>query len=152
MLGIILIHLRYVHRLPLLNNYQVEPPVLAMPAHEAPLGITFYDGRGCNSVEGSFPCIMRGDAFVSFHGSTCCGATPPVGYRVAHLPFDKATLIPTGEILNVIYDPEKERCVNNGERATCFRPVSVTFDYNGHMIVTVDSTGELFKVYYNGTL
>ena len=45
-----------------------RPPVLALPGHSAPLGITFYDGDNCNATQ-SFDCSMKGDAFVAFHGS-----------------------------------------------------------------------------------
>jgi glucose/arabinose dehydrogenase len=52
------------------NN--VKPPVLAMQAHSAPLGITFFDSslirQGSCGQGGAFPCDMDGQAFVAFHG------------------------------------------------------------------------------------
>jgi len=129
----------------------VEPPALAMPAHAAPMGIHFYDGSGCGSTQGSFPCDMTGDAFVTFHGSTCCGGAPPVGYGVVRLPFNKTTNLPTGEILDVVFDVDKNRCVDGTSRATCFRPVSVAFTTSGHLVVNLDNTGELILVQHEGT-
>jgi glucose/arabinose dehydrogenase len=120
------------------NNNQ--PPVFPMPAHQAPLGIEFYDGRGCGVAEGAPPCSVTGDAFVAFHGSW--NSDVKVGYRVAQYPFDKTTLEPTGQYIDAIFDPNVN-CGNN-----CFRPVNVVFNNNGHLIVSTDSSHEIFRLWY----
>lgn len=65
---------------------QNRPPTLAMPAHHAPLGITFYDGKVCDTSAGAFPCSMKGDAFVTFHGSW--NRNPPAGQSLRAVFYD----------------------------------------------------------------
>lgn len=120
----------------LANN---QPPVLAMGAHMAPLGVTFYDGRGCGSKVGSMPCELTGDAFVAFHGSW--NSDVKVGYKVTWFTFDKNTGEPTGTSLNPLFDPDVN-CNN------CFTPVNVVFDYDGYMIVSTDSSHDIFKIFH----
>lgn len=111
-----------------------------MPAHYAPLGITFYDGNACNTSAGAFPCSMKGDAFVAFHGSW--NRNPPEGYRVVRIPIDPQTRLPTGEILDVIFEPNPATC------GRCLRPVNVVFDQRGHLMVSTDGSNEIIRVTY----
>eukprot|EP01119_Soliformovum_irregulare_P006732 TRINITY_DN1914_c0_g1_i1.p1 TRINITY_DN1914_c0_g1~~TRINITY_DN1914_c0_g1_i1.p1 ORF type:complete len:267 (+),score=53.41 TRINITY_DN1914_c0_g1_i1:576-1376(+) len=60
------------------NESNVVKPVLAMPAHVAPIDIKFYYGD-------TFDGIARGDAFVSWHGSW--NRSPEQGYKVVHVSF-----------------------------------------------------------------
>ena len=116
-----------------------------MPAHQAPLGIEFLTNATCDTgVLGSFPCSMEGDAFVAFHGSW--NSDNPVGYRVVRIPFNKTTLHPTGEILNIIYEPNTSDC-----GGSCFRPVNAVFNKDGHLIISADASNEIFRVVYNAT-
>jgi glucose/arabinose dehydrogenase len=59
------------------------PPVTFLPAHSAPLDITFFDGP-----EGNLPEAWRGGAFVALHGSW--NTTPSIGHSVVFVPFDAA--------------------------------------------------------------
>lgn len=100
----------------------------------APLNVTI--------ISGSFPCDFSGDAFVAFHGSW--NADPKVGYKVVHIPISKsAPYLPTGEINDVIYEPNLATCGNG-----CLRPVNAVFNKNGHLIVSADASSEIFKVTY----
>jgi len=111
-----------------------------MPAHVAPLGVTFYDGANCG-VDGGFPCDAEGDAFVAYHGSW--NSDIPVGYKVVRIPFTKTEpYLPTGQIIDILYEPNTAGCVD------CFRPVNAVFNKNGHLIVSADSSAETFKVTY----
>ncbi|CAG7825236.1 unnamed protein product, partial [Allacma fusca] len=93
-----------------------RPPALAMPAHTAPLGIDFFAGQNCDApLTGAFPCSMIGDAAVAFHGSW--NSDNKVGYKVALVPFNKATKEPTGELIDVIFEENLSSC------SSCFRPV-----------------------------
>lgn len=123
------------------NPNNNRPPAVAMPSHNAPLGITFYDGTGCDSVEGSFPCSMTGDIVVAFHGSW--NRNPKAGYRVTLFPVDKATGLPTGEEKDIMFTPNVESCNN------CLRPVNAVFNKQGHLIVSTDTSGEIFRVFYD---
>jgi glucose/arabinose dehydrogenase len=123
-----------------LNNNQ--PPVMAMPAHNAPLGIQFYRGQGCGVSIGALPCNATGDAFVAFHGSW--NSDVKVGYRVAWLPFDRATNEPTGANFNVIFE-------QNTGCSSCFRPVNAVFTHQGHLIVSADATNQIYRIFYDAT-
>lgn len=59
------------------------PPVTFLPAHSAPLDITFFDGT---LPRGGLPESYRGGAFVSLHGSW--NTTPSVGHQIVFVPFD----------------------------------------------------------------
>jgi len=116
-----------------------RPPTLPLPAHYAALGITFYDASTCNTT-GAFPCSMKGDAFVTFHGSW--NREPAAGYKVVRIPINPQTKLPTGEILDVMFEPNPADC------GRCFRPVDLAFDKNGHLMVTADASSEVFRISY----
>ncbi|XP_021960267.1 L-sorbosone dehydrogenase [Folsomia candida] len=113
------------------NNNQ--PPLIAMPAHTAPLGLDFYKGQNCDGGNGAFPCSVTGDAFVALHGSW--NSDIPVGYKVAWYPFSNGE--PTGEEKDMVYDPD-----------TSFRAVNAVFNNNGHLLVSADGNGFIIKVTY----
>ncbi|CAL8072895.1 unnamed protein product [Orchesella dallaii] len=117
-----------------------RPPTLPLPAHYAALGITFYDGSVCNSSAGALPCSMTGDAFVAFHGSW--NREPAAGYSVVRIPIDPQTRLPTGEILDVMYEPDPAGC------GRCFRPVNLVFNKQGHLLVSADASSEIFRITY----
>ncbi|CAL8072894.1 unnamed protein product [Orchesella dallaii] len=118
-----------------------RPPTLPLPAHYAALGVTFYDGSVCNSSAGALPCSMTGDAFVAFHGSW--NREPAAGYRVVRIPIDPQTRLPTGEILDVMYEPDPAGC------GRCFRPVNLVFNKQGHLLVSADASSEIFRITYD---
>jgi glucose/arabinose dehydrogenase len=59
------------------------PPVTFLPAHSAPLDITFFDGPS-----GNLPAAWQGGAFVALHGSW--NTMPSIGHSVVFIPFDSA--------------------------------------------------------------
>ncbi|KAG4079130.1 hypothetical protein HA402_001101 [Bradysia odoriphaga] len=118
------------------------PPVLAMPAHSAPLSIEFYKGENCG-IDGAFPCSSIGDAFVAFRGSWHTGVS--YGYKVSWYPFNNSTQLPTGEVTDVIFAPNAVNSCN-----TCLRPVGAIFNKRGHLIVAADATNEIYKITYAG--
>lgn len=61
------------------------PPVTFLPAHAAPLDLTFFDNA---LPRGGLPESFRGGAFVSLHGSW--NTSPSVGHQVVWVPFDAA--------------------------------------------------------------
>jgi len=83
---------------------------------------------------------MTGDAFVAFHGSW--NRNPPAGYRVARIPIDPQTHLPTGKVYDILFESNATNC------NPCFRPVDLTFDSKGHLIVTADASSELIHVTY----
>ena len=120
-----------------------EPPVVAMQAHSAPLGITFYEWKeqraeGC---AGGFPKSMDGYAFMAFHGSW--NRDTPTGYKIVSLAM-------TEDGLPVKGAEPVDLLAHRGDGAkwpTGMRPVDLTFDECGRLLFTSDGTrsGGSFK-------
>jgi glucose/arabinose dehydrogenase len=68
-----------------------DEPVTFLPAHSAPLDITFFDGP-----EGNLPEEWRGGAFVALHGSW--NTMPSVGHKVVFVPFDSSGDAPMPDV------------------------------------------------------
>jgi glucose/arabinose dehydrogenase len=58
-------------------------PLVAFPAHWAPMSILFYTGS-------MFPPAYRTGAFIAFHGSAYRAPLPQEGYHIVFLQFNKA--------------------------------------------------------------
>lgn len=138
------------------NN--VVPPAMVMPAHTAPLGITFFGAPEAHRpaanesactltmhAGGAFPCAWRGDAFVALHGSW--NRQPPVGYSVVRLPFDGDA--PTGEVIP-LFEHGGSGAAWPGGRTTGMRPVDIRFDQQGRLMFTSDRSGELMRLQFEG--
>jgi glucose/arabinose dehydrogenase len=124
------------------------PPAVAMQAHSAPLGITFYrwtepDTRPDHCVGViAFPQAMDGFAFIAFHGSW--NRAVPTGYKIVYVPMD--------ENGNVITSENDDDCSTapvvdllahtppNARWEDGFRPVDVEFDSCGRLLVSSDGT------------
>ncbi|CAG8486391.1 11111_t:CDS:2 [Paraglomus brasilianum] len=121
-----------------------RPPVLALPGHSAPLGITFYDGDNCNATQ-SFDCSMKGDAFVAFHGSW--DRNVPTGYKVIRIPFTQNTSnpMPTGDTQDVFGQTDAATKCAGKANLKCMRPVNAVFR-KGVMFVSSDATGEVIRI------
>eukprot|EP00566_Odontella_aurita_P009494 CAMPEP_0113556694 /NCGR_PEP_ID=MMETSP0015_2-20120614/17388_1 /TAXON_ID=2838 /ORGANISM="Odontella" /LENGTH=501 /DNA_ID=CAMNT_0000458057 /DNA_START=203 /DNA_END=1708 /DNA_ORIENTATION=- /assembly_acc=CAM_ASM_000160 len=128
-----------------------RPPALAMQAHSAPLGITFFDRQSvingpfwdlCSAVGGTFPPQNHGDAFCGFHGSW--NRDVPTGYKVVHIPFDNSSGSPTGDVLDLLkYDGDSAKWPSG------VRPVDVAFDRCGRLLVSDDGTSSILLISYN---
>ena len=102
-----------------------EPPSIAMQAHSAPLGMTFFDHENSSSCPGSFPPDFDGQAFVGFHGSW--NREIPTGFKVVRL--ENASTV---DFLRHAGDDAKW--------PSGFRPVDVHFDLCGRLLVSSDGT------------
>jgi len=130
-----------------------RPPALAMQAHSAPLGITFYQHKDNNAIpgkcKGAFPKGLDGDAFVAFHGSW--NRDVPTGYKVVHIPFDQ----PGGNPLNTGNNSGvKDLFRHDGKNAAWpsgVRPVDVKFDTCGRLLVSDDGAGRVYTLSYSYT-
>lgn len=120
-----------------------DKPALAMQAHSAPLGITFYQYQqdrpaACDGVS-PFPPEMDGYAFVAFHGSW--NRDVPTGYKVVYLPITEDG---TGVVGGIGADPVDLLAHNGGGNAAewddGFRPVDVSFDACGRLLVSSDGS------------
>ncbi|MDT8307705.1 MAG: sorbosone dehydrogenase family protein [Anaerolineae bacterium] len=110
----------------------VEQPVVAMQAHSAPLGLTFYDGE-------MFPPEYRGDLFIAFHGSW--NRSVPTGYKVVRLPFEDGE--PADEVVDFATGwLDVERNAVDG------RPVDVLVGADGALYVSDDKGGFIYRISY----
>jgi glucose/arabinose dehydrogenase len=104
----------------------MEPSLVDLQAHSAPLGLHFYDAE-------SFPEGYIGLLYVAYHGSW--NRDVPTGYKVVAIDpetgevsdFAAGWLQPDGTVLG--------------------RPVDVT-EHNGDLLVSDDLTGDIYRIYY----
>ena len=118
-----------------------EDPLVAFPAHWAPMQMTFYTGT-------QFPEKYRNGAFIAFHGSWNRAPWPQAGYNVTFVPFDQKGM-PTGsyEIFAnnfkgapVIMSPDDAR----------FRPCGIAMGPDGSLYVSDSEKGRVWRIIYAG--
>jgi glucose/arabinose dehydrogenase/cytochrome c5 len=128
------------------NFKRVDPdpydkPLVAFPAHWAPLQITLYTGT-------QFPEKYRGGAFVTFHGSWNRAPRPQGGYQVAFVPFD-AQGMPAGTYETFADGfAGKPEFVNT--RDARFRPAGIATGPDGSLYVTDTEKGRIWRIIYTG--
>jgi glucose/arabinose dehydrogenase len=117
----------------------IERPLVSFPAHWAPLGLTFYDGK-------QFPKRYRGGAFIAFHGSrfepNAQGELP--GYNVLFQPF--AGDQPSGD-----YEVFAKGFAGDGRplpEQAAHRPVGVAQGPDGSLYISDDHGGTVWRVSY----
>lgn len=108
-------------------------PVVAFPAHWAPLQMAFYGAS-------QFPEKYRNGAFVAFHGSWNRAPLPQDGYNVSFVPVDE-TGTPKGafEVF--------ARKAGEGH----FRMGGLTVGKDGSIYLSETDIGRIWKVWYDGS-
>jgi len=117
-------------------------PLLALPAHWAPMSMVFYQGT-------AFPAAYRGGAFVAFHGDYFWGtrARPDSpGYNVVYVPFSGAT--PTGAY-SVFADGFAGPTATSRQSAA-HRPTGLAVAADGALLIADDVGGRIWRVVYTG--
>jgi len=125
---------------PAEGNYDV--PLLAMPAHQSPLDLLFYNGK-------QFPKSYRGGAFIVFHGGA--GAPAPEGHRgydVMFLPFDHAGQPGQVQTFAEGFAGSEPRDRNPGKAA--YRPTGAAVAPDGSLYVVDGEKGRLWRISYDG--
>jgi len=127
---------------------ETEPSMMAMQAHSAPLGITFFNvstptkpPHSSAECTGGFPAHMLGDAFVGFHGSW--NRDTPTGYKVVHIPMDTKGV--------PCFSAPNDFLCHAGGTATWpsgSRPVDVRFDSCGRLLVSDDGANQVLMIRY----
>ena len=123
---------RHAGKHPELAEKVIVPDVL-LQAHMASLCLTFYTGQ-------QFPAEYRGQAFAAQHGSW--NRERRVGYKVIWIPVRDGKA--TGEYVDFMTG----FVTDSGE--VWGRPVGVTVDRQGSLIVTEDGLGSVWRVRYTG--
>lgn len=123
------------------DNPAFARPVVAFPAHWAPIQMCYYDGT-------QFPERYRGGMFVAFHGSWNRAPRAQAGYKVAFVPFD-ARGLPTGAHETFADGfPGVDYFVNT--RDARYRPAGVAVGPDGSLYVTETEKGRIWRILYTG--
>ncbi|MFZ0827688.1 MAG: c-type cytochrome [Verrucomicrobiia bacterium] len=123
------------------NNPAYDKPVIAFPAHWAPLQMALYTGT-------QFPGKYRGGMFLAFHGSWNRAPRPQGGYKVVFIPFDENGM-PTGKYETFADDfAGVKDFVNTGDAR--FRPCGVAVGPDGSLYVTDTEKGRIWRIIYTG--
>ncbi len=112
---------------------KVASPDVLVEAHSASLGMTIYDGS-------QFPAAYRGNIFAAEHGSW--NRSKRTGYKVIRLIMKDGA--PTGE-----YEDFATGFVIN-DSTVWGRPVGVTVDKDGALLISEDGNGTIWRVSYTG--
>lgn len=116
-------------------------PLIAFPAHWAPLQMAFYTGQ-------QFPAAYRGGAFIAFHGSWNRAPRPQKGYNVAFVPFDDKGM-PRGTY-EVFADGFAGVAEFTSPRDARFRPSGVAVGPDGSLYVADSEKGRVWRIFYTG--
>jgi glucose/arabinose dehydrogenase len=111
---------------------EVEPPVISVQAHSAPLGLAFYTGT-------HFPRDYRGDAFMTLHGSW--NRSVPTGAKVVRIQVDSGGRRATG-VDDFIVGWQRPDGTRWG------RPVGLLVLPDGSLLVSDDMGGKIWRVSY----
>ncbi len=106
---------------------EAKDPVLAFPAHWAPLALAFYPGDG-------FGPDYRQGLFVAFHGSWNRAPLPQSGYRVAFVPFEAGVPSTDFETFAI------------GGTPTALRASGLAVGTDGSLFISGDANGKIWKV------
>jgi glucose/arabinose dehydrogenase len=107
-------------------------PQVEFPAHQAQLGMTFYNGK-------MFPEKYRGGIFVASHGSW--NSTSPVGALVDFVPLEGPDKAGKTEVF-----ADNFRDDNNVYSG---RPVDVAVMKDGSLLISDDFAGAIYRVTYS---
>lgn len=104
-----------------------EPPIFEIPAHSAPLGLTFIKSD-------QFPSDWQNDLLVSYHGSW--NRTVPTGYKVVRLKVHENTIVSAEDFLTGFIQGAN----------VLGRPVDLIFDNKGNLYISEDKSGTIFII------
>ena len=108
-----------------------QRPVKGLPAHVAPLGMAFYDGK-------MFPPEYKDQIFIAEHGSW--NRSEKIGYRLSLVRLDAA-----GKQA-VSYEPFIEGWLAGKD--VLGRPVDVLVAPDGALLVSDDQAGKIYRISY----
>ncbi len=118
-----------------------DDPLVAFPAHWAPLQMTFYTGS-------QFPSRYQNGAFIAFHGSWNRAPLPQGGYNVVFVPFDFSGM-PVGTY-EVFADHFAGDGPINTPGSAKYRPCGVAMGPDGSLYVSDSEKGRIWRIFYTG--
>jgi glucose/arabinose dehydrogenase len=113
---------------------QWTKPQVELPAHQAQLGMTFYNGK-------AFPAKYQGGVFIAAHGSW--NRTKPSGGLVQYVPIKADG---TAGALETF----AEGFLDSETGSYRGRPVDVAVWKDGSLLVSDDYAGAIYRITYNG--
>ena len=128
------------------NQKRAEPglypePLIAFPAHWAPMQMAFYKGE-------QFPAKYRNGAFIAFHGSWNRAPRPQKGYNVVYIPFDPKGM-PRGDY-EVFASGFPGVAEFTSPEAARFRPIGLCVGPEGSLYVADSEKGRVWRIVYTG--
>jgi glucose/arabinose dehydrogenase/mono/diheme cytochrome c family protein len=123
------------------TNTLYDPPLIAFPAHWAPLQMARYDG-------GQFPERYRGGMFIAFHGSWNRAPRSQAGYKIGFVPFDEHGLPRGGYETFADGFAGRDEFVNT--RDARYRPSGVAVGPDGSLYVCETERGRVWRIFYTG--
>ncbi len=108
-------------------------PYYGLPAHTAPLGVTF-------SPQGALPSDMAGSAFVAEHGSW--NHSRGVGYKVSRIPFADNVPQPAQDFVT--------GWMTGRPQEAWGRPVDIEDGPDGALYVSDDRAGAIYRITFTG--
>jgi glucose/arabinose dehydrogenase len=105
-------------------------PTVELPAHSAPLGLTFYSG-------GQFPSEYQGNLFIALHGSWSRELSR--GYKIVRIQFENGRPGPAQDFAT--------GWMHNN--AAWGRPADVITANDGSLLVSDDEGGIIYRITYN---
>lgn len=116
-------------------------PLIAFPAHWAPLQMSFYNGE-------QFPAKYRGGAFIAFRGSWNRAPNPQRGYNITFVPFGEDGM-PVGSF-EVFADKFGGDEDFSNPRDANYRPTGVTVGPDGSLYVCAEQGGRIWRIFHTG--
>jgi glucose/arabinose dehydrogenase len=117
---------------------QYKLPIVAFPAHWAPVDVMFYTGS-------QFPEQYRDGAFIAFHGSWNRAPLPQAGYNVVFQPFKGEA--PSGK-WEVFADGFKGAETLKQPNDAVARPDGLAQAPDGSLYITESQHGKIWRVFY----
>ena len=119
-----------------------DVPLAALPAHQSPLDLLFYDGK-------QFPASYQNGAFIAYHG----GAGAPMaeghrGYDVVFLPFGSDGK--PGQPQSFIEGFAGPEPGDRNPAKAAYRPTGEAVGPDGSLYVVDGQKGRLWRISYDG--
>ncbi|HEX7041927.1 MAG TPA: PQQ-dependent sugar dehydrogenase [Patescibacteria group bacterium] len=109
-------------------------PIYEIPAHSAPLGLTFINSS-------QFPSDEQGDLLVAYHGDW--NRSTPIGFKIVHLRVNGNNISGSDDFLTGFLQ-------SSNASDALGRPADMIFDSKGNLYISDDKAGNIYIVQKKG--